>query len=88
MFTLSPEANPYGIDLGPLAPRLPDLLLMPSLRIELAPPSILSDFERLAQELAAESRSGLLLVGRRDLRSNNTWMHNLPSLAFGEPRSA
>jgi len=81
------EAHPHGIDLGPLAPRLPELLATPSSRIELAPPTILSDLERLEGERVERVGSGLLLVGRRDIRSNNSWMHNLPSLVSGASRS-
>ena len=80
------EKHPHGIDLGPLEPRLPDLLATPSSRIELAPPEILSDFERLGAELDAGDPSGLLLIGRRDLRSNNSWMHNIESLVSGRER--
>jgi anaerobic selenocysteine-containing dehydrogenase len=76
------EAAPHGIDLGPLAPRLPDALRTASGRIELAPPLILDDLPRLEARLDAP-RTGLELVGRRHLRSNNSWMHNLPVLAKG-----
>ncbi|MGE4649939.1 MAG: molybdopterin dinucleotide binding domain-containing protein, partial [Myxococcota bacterium] len=80
------ERNPHGVDLGPLEPRLPELLSTPSARIEFAPPAILSDFERLEEVLSGEGVSGLLLVGRRDIRSNNSWMHNIGSLVSGKDR--
>ncbi len=84
------EAAPHGIDLGPLKPRLPDVLRMPDARIALAPPVLLADVPRLIEELdAAADRADddqLLLVGRRDLRSNNSWMHNLPLLVRGRAR--
>ncbi|HEX2574687.1 MAG TPA: molybdopterin-dependent oxidoreductase [Polyangia bacterium] len=79
------EAAPDGIDLGPLAPRLPEILRTPSGRIELAPAPLLADLERVAAALE-EPAAPLVLIGRRDLRSNNSWMHNLPSLAKGPPR--
>jgi anaerobic selenocysteine-containing dehydrogenase len=77
------EAAPHGIDLGPLAPRLPGVLRTPSGRIELAPEPIVADVERLRAALGRDRDGGLVLVGRRQLRSNNSWMHNLPRLASG-----
>ena len=79
-------SHPHGIDLGPLAPRLPELLSTPSARIELAPPAILSAFERLGEALSEGDSSSVLLVGRRDIRSNNSWMHNIGSLVSGKDR--
>jgi anaerobic selenocysteine-containing dehydrogenase len=76
---------PHGIDLGPLRPRLGDVLRTPSGRIELCPPPIAEDVARLRDGLA-ERRAGLVLVGRRHLRSNNSWMHNLPGLVRGSNR--
>ncbi len=84
------EANPHGIDLGPLEPRIPGMLRTVSGKVELAPPPIVADVERLRASLAADpARSGpdgLVLVGRRDLRSNNSWMHNLEVLVKGKAR--
>jgi anaerobic selenocysteine-containing dehydrogenase len=80
------EQNPHGIDLGPLEPRLPDVLRTPSGRIELAPEPILADAERLRAALERERSGGLVLIGRRQLRSNNSWMHNLPALVKGKDR--
>lgn len=81
--------NPDGVDLGPLQPRIPEVLRTPSGRIELAPPPLLDDTGRLRQRLA-ETREqdgpGMVLVGRRDLRSNNSWMHNVEMLVRGKPR--
>jgi anaerobic selenocysteine-containing dehydrogenase len=79
-------ANPHGIDLGPLRPRIPEVLRTASGTIELAPDDIVSDVGRLRASLARERNGELLLVGRRQLRSNNSWMHNLPSLAGGSNR--
>ena len=83
------EASPHGIDLGPMRPRIPDVLRTPSGRIELAPPEIAADVPRLRAELAGEGigRNGeMVLIGRRQLRSNNSWMHNLPALVKGKDR--
>src|SRR4051812_8500546 len=76
------EAQPHGIDLGPLQPRLPEVLRTPSGRIELAPPALVADVARLHEALGAP-RADLVLIGRRHLRSNNSWMHNLPLLVRG-----
>ena len=77
--------NPHGIDLGPLTSRIPEVLRTPSGKLELAPEPILADIPRLQAALSAGD-SGFLLIGRRHLRSNNSWMHNLPALAGGTNR--
>ena len=81
-------SNPHGIDLGPLEPRLPDVLRTPSGTVELAPELLVADVARLEAGLDQQSASDLpfVLVGRRDLRSNNSWMHNLNVLVKGKPR--
>jgi anaerobic selenocysteine-containing dehydrogenase len=80
------EAAPHGIDLGALEPRLPEVLRTPSGRIELAPPELVGDVPRLRAAMAGEANGGMVLIGRRDLRSNNSWMHNLPLLVSGPER--
>ncbi|WP_418004562.1 molybdopterin-dependent oxidoreductase [Mycobacterium sp. PDNC021] len=79
------KANPHGIDLGPLRPRIPEVLRTPSGRIELAPEPVVTDVARLRDALS-RSAGGFLLIGRRHLRSNNSWMHNLPALSGGSNR--
>ena len=71
-----------GIDLGELQPRVPELLRTPSGKIELAPPLLLQDLKRAAHDLQGQAPD-LTIIGRRDVRSNNSWMHNLPTLAKG-----
>ncbi|MZD57327.1 molybdopterin-dependent oxidoreductase [Streptomyces sp. SID5606] len=78
-------AHPHGIDLGPLRPRLPQPLKTRSGKVELLPEPIAGDLPRLRQALA-ERPAGLVLVGRRHLRSNNSWMHNIPALTGGSNR--
>jgi anaerobic selenocysteine-containing dehydrogenase len=80
------EVSPHGIDLGPLRPRLPELLRTPSGKVELAPAEIVADVERLRAAVEREHNGGMVLIGRRQLRSNNSWMHNLPALVKGKPR--
>ena len=83
-------AQPHGIDLGPLEARLPDVLRTPSGMIELAPEPLVADVGRLEAMLddsgATSTALPFVLVGRRDLRSNNSWMHNLNVLVKGKPR--
>jgi anaerobic selenocysteine-containing dehydrogenase len=78
-------ASPHGIDFGALVPRLPDGLRTASGMIELAPEPILGDLPRMRARLDRPN-DGYVLVGRRDLRSNNSWMHNLEILVKGKPR--
>ena len=80
------RAQPHGIDLGPLEPRLPGILETPSGRVELASEPIAGEIERVRAELARPEAPGLRLIGRRHLRSNNSWMHNAPSLMTGRDR--
>jgi len=82
-------AAPHGVDCGALKPRLPEVLRMPDGLIDLAPAMLLDDVPRLIDQLDIQGAHGeeqLLLVGRRDLRSNNSWMHNLPLLVRGRAR--
>ena len=71
-----------GIDLGELQPRIPEMLRTPSGKVELAPPTLLADLARPATDLA-RAAPDLVIIGRRDVRTNNSWMHNLPTLAKG-----
>jgi anaerobic selenocysteine-containing dehydrogenase len=71
-----------GIDLGELQPRIPEMLRTPSGKVELAPPELLADLARPAADLARPVPD-LMIIGRRDVRTNNSWMHNLPTLAKG-----
>jgi anaerobic selenocysteine-containing dehydrogenase len=75
----------HGIDMGPMQPRIRELLATPSGQIELAPDYITADAARLAQRLDRE-REGLLLISRRHVRSNNSWMHNVKVLMKGKDR--
>jgi anaerobic selenocysteine-containing dehydrogenase len=78
-------AHPHGIDLGPLRPRLPQPLRTRTGKVELLPGPIAADLPRLKRAMA-ERPAGLVLVGRRHLRSNNSWMHNIPALTGGTNR--
>ncbi|HZX93986.1 MAG TPA: molybdopterin dinucleotide binding domain-containing protein, partial [Myxococcales bacterium] len=80
------EANPHGIDLGPLQQRLPERLFTPGKRLQLAPQLFLRDLARLEATLPRPTADHqLALIGRRALRSNNSWMHNSLRLVKGPP---
>jgi anaerobic selenocysteine-containing dehydrogenase len=79
------RAAPHGVDLGPLTPVLPDRLPRAHRFIDLAPEPLVADLARARAQLAAAA-DGLVLVGRRHLRSNNSWMNGLPKLGAGKPR--
>lgn len=74
--------NPHGVDLGALEPRLGEVLRTASGLIELAPPQLMQDVERLRGRLEEEPPE-MVLIGRRHLRSNNSWMHNVGPLVGG-----
>ena len=76
---------PHGIDFGPLQPRLTEVLRTPSGKVELAPEPLVADVQRLHASLHRDA-DDFVLIGRRHLRSNNSWMHNLPALAGGTNR--
>ncbi len=81
------ESAPSGIDMGPLGPRLDRMLRQRGRRIDLAPDRIVDELSRLAgASLPERPADGLLLIGRREPRTNNSWLHNVPSCARGRER--
>ncbi|MEM6732162.1 MAG: molybdopterin dinucleotide binding domain-containing protein, partial [Myxococcota bacterium] len=77
--------SPHGIDLGPLEPRVPSNLTTASGRVELAPELIIAELPKLEARLN-EDAPQMVLIGRRHLRSNNSWMHNVQALVKGPER--
>ncbi len=81
---------PHGVDLGPLKPVLPERLHTKDQRVHLAPEAFVEDVKRLREAFAEGAEpvgaGELLLIGRRHLRDNNSWMHNVPMLMKGPPR--
>jgi anaerobic selenocysteine-containing dehydrogenase len=79
------QTGPYGaaLDLGALESRIPEMLRTPSGRIELSPPQFIADIARLEKSIELHDASQMLLVGRRELKSNNSWMHNIAVLTKG-----
>ena len=78
------ERHPHGVDFGPLAARLPDAVSTASGKIELAPAPLIADLTRLERALQATSAGGMVLVGRRQLRTANSWTQNVPVLVRGK----
>jgi anaerobic selenocysteine-containing dehydrogenase len=80
------EAQPHGVDLGPLEPQLPQVLWTEDKRVKLGPQLFLDDMERLIESLEAGGGTGPVLIGRRHVRSCNSWMHNYERLVRGKNR--
>jgi acyl dehydratase len=81
------RAAPHGIDLGPLRPARSEKVRTRDGKVQLAPAPLVADLPRLERWVDAPRSGSLALVGRRHLRSNNSWLHNLPSLVKGPDRS-
>ena len=77
---------PHGIDLGPLVAGLADRICTDNGRINAAPDVYLNDLPRLLSSQTEQNPDELLLIGRRHVRSNNSWMHNYHRLVKGKPR--
>ncbi|MEP5569599.1 MAG: molybdopterin-dependent oxidoreductase [Halioglobus sp.] len=80
------KKHPSGIDLGPLKSQLPKRLVTATKTIACDAPLPMKDLERLHLEFTDNQDSGLLLIGRRHIRSNNSWMHNFQPLIKGRDR--
>lgn len=79
------KAQPHGVNFGQMIPRVPEVLGTADRKIRLAPQYLLDDLPRLAERLD-RAADELVLVSRRHLRSNNSWLHNVPSLMKGKDR--
>ena len=79
------DEHPHGLDLGPLGANLGARLATASKAVEAAPQAVLDDLRRLSQQ-TPPGPGELLLIGRRHVRSNNSWMHNFHRLVKGKPR--
>ncbi len=80
------KAAPHGVDFGPLEPCLPERLKTRDRRIQLAPEPMVRDVERLRRRLEDAEPPAMVLIGRRHLACNNSWMHNSPTLMKGKDR--
>ncbi|MBC8151883.1 MAG: molybdopterin-dependent oxidoreductase, partial [Bacteroidetes bacterium] len=80
--------HPHGIDLGPLQPQLPERLMTENGRINLTPALFLHDLTRVQSALSAfrPANGTFVLISRRHLRDNNSWMHNAHRLIKGPNR--
>jgi anaerobic selenocysteine-containing dehydrogenase len=81
------RSAPHGIDLGPLTPRFREKVRTRSGLIELCPGELAADVDRVERWLSAPREPGFSMIGRRHLRSNNSWMHNVRSLVKGPDRA-
>lgn len=79
------KKHPHGVDLGPMEPCLPERLIGRRRTVDLAPPAALADLDRLVAPVEAPP-GALLMIGRRDVRDNNSWLHNSPKLMKGKSR--
>ena len=77
---------PHGLDIGPLQPSLPERLCTSDGKITLMADYIVEDLARLGTDQSATAKDEFLLIGRRHIRSNNSWMHNSHRLVKGKPR--
>jgi anaerobic selenocysteine-containing dehydrogenase len=80
------KSAPHGIDLGPLQPRIPEGMANPDGKVHLAPQLLVDDVARLDAAANRTPNGDMVLVGRRHVRSNNSWMHNVDVLVKGKER--
>jgi anaerobic selenocysteine-containing dehydrogenase len=81
------KAVPHGIDLGPLEPGFARRVYHDDGKVHVAPQLFISALGELGADVdRGRAHDDLLLIGRRDIRSNNSWMHNLPKLVSGKDR--
>jgi anaerobic selenocysteine-containing dehydrogenase len=79
------KEQPNGINFGPMVSQVPEILNTSDKKIRLAPQYLLDDIPRLGRRLEREPDE-LVLVSRRHLRSNNSWLHNVSALMKGRDR--
>jgi len=79
-------SHPNGYDMGPLQPRLPERLKTDHGKIECFPELVIADLQVFKDTLTAPSNDNFLLIGRRHIRSNNSWLHNSRRLIKGPNR--
>lgn len=75
--------NPHGVDLGELEPRIPEILRTTTGMVELCPSEFRADLARLFDSINEVDETQMLLIGRRHLKTNNSWMHNINVLTKG-----
>jgi anaerobic selenocysteine-containing dehydrogenase len=81
------RAAPHGIDLGPMTPSARDRVKTKDGRVDVAPALLTREIPRLLTWLLPRERAPFVLIGRRHLRTNNSWMHNARSLVKGPDRA-
>ena len=82
------KAHPHGIDLGPLQPALPDAIFHENKKIDLNFNYFMSDIARVKTHFFDQKRNEnkIVLIGRRHIKTNNSWLHNSPRMVKGNNR--
>ena len=80
------KEHPHGVDLGPLKPSLALRLTSQQRKLDAAPGVFMNDLPRLLETQPHDPQQ-LLLIGRRHVRSNNSWMNNYHRLTKGRPHN-
>lgn len=82
------KAHPHGIDLGPLQPSLPEALFHEDKKIHLDFDYFMSDLDRVNKHFfdVENQEKSMVLIGRRHLKTNNSWLHNSPRMVKGNNR--
>ncbi len=83
-------ANPHGIDLGPLQPALPEAIFHQDKKVSLEFDYFMGDLPRVERYFfdpdSEKKSASLMLIGRRHLKTNNSWLHNSPRMHKGNNR--
>lgn len=80
------KKSPHGISYGHLKPSLPERLSTPAKTIKLAPEVLVKDLARVKEKFLSRPDNQLVLIGRRQLSSSNSWLHNSLRLVKGRPK--
>lgn len=80
------EAQPNGVDLGPLRANLAERIRTPDKRIHAVPATLVEELDRFRADMTTTPCDSLRLIGRRHVRSNNSWLHNSKRLVKGPDR--
>ena len=80
------KAAESGMDLGALRPSMPGRLFTRDKKLHLAPDLYLQELDKVRPQLLAQNVDDLVLIGRRHVRCNNSWLHNSRRLIKGPRR--
>jgi len=82
------KAHPHGIDLGPLQSALPNAIFHENKKIDLDFDYFMPDIARVKTHFFDRMRNEnqMVLIGRRHIKTNNSWLHNSPRMVKGNNR--